>query len=228
MAATRRTGRTRRPQNGTGTDGRWGASNGSRRGQTSPDSYRPRQTSAQVGGSATDSIRPAQTPCPCLGVKGSPVQIRPSRLVRTSFRTQKQNCERSMGAQRAPISSTKLLLVRPVGGQNPTGQQRPAEPTRGVAHPGALVSRSKVTGSHPAVKAGSGQHQPRTQERSVTVSPMETVSRERPPTRRYDRLSTPGQLLWAQRRTDVLRAWAHIRLLPRWAFLFDALRSCSR
>ena len=88
-----------------------------------------------------------------------------------------------MGAQRAPISSTKLLLVRPVGGQNPTGQQGPAEPTRGVAHPGALVSRSKVTGSHPAVKAGSGQHQPRTQERSVTVSPMETVSRERPPTR---------------------------------------------
>jgi hypothetical protein len=44
-----------------------------------------------------------------LGVKGSPVQIRPSRLVRASFRTQKQYYERLMGAHRAPINSMKLL-----------------------------------------------------------------------------------------------------------------------
>src|SRR5262249_23916742 len=34
----------------------------------------------------------------------------------------------------------------------------------------ALVSRSKVTGLHLVVKAGSGQHQPRTQAGSITVS----------------------------------------------------------
>ncbi len=33
----------------------------------------------QVGGSPFDSLRPRQTPDSCLGVKGSPVQIRPSR-----------------------------------------------------------------------------------------------------------------------------------------------------
>ena len=33
------------------------------------------------GGSPPDSLRPAQTPDSCLGVKGSPVQIRPSRPV---------------------------------------------------------------------------------------------------------------------------------------------------
>ena len=44
-----------------------------------------------------------------LGVKGSPVQIRPSRLVRALFRTLKQYGERPMGAQRAPINSMKPL-----------------------------------------------------------------------------------------------------------------------
>ena len=38
----------------------------------------PRGESAG-GGSPPDSLRPAQTPDSCLGVKGSPVQIRPSR-----------------------------------------------------------------------------------------------------------------------------------------------------
>jgi hypothetical protein len=38
----------------------------------------PRGESAG-GGSPSDSLRPAQTPDSCLGVKGSPVQIRPSR-----------------------------------------------------------------------------------------------------------------------------------------------------
>jgi len=33
-----------------------------------------------VRGSTLDSLRPRQTPDSCLGVKGSPVQIRPSRL----------------------------------------------------------------------------------------------------------------------------------------------------
>jgi len=37
--------------------------------------------SLQVRGSPFDSLRPGQTPDSCLGVKGSPVQIRPSRRV---------------------------------------------------------------------------------------------------------------------------------------------------
>jgi hypothetical protein len=41
-------------------------------------------TSPQVRGSPFDPLRPGQTPDSCLGVKGSPVQIRPSRQV---FRT---------------------------------------------------------------------------------------------------------------------------------------------
>ena len=45
-------------------------------------------TFLQVSGSPFDSLRPGQTPDSCLGVKGSPVQIRPSRLVKVCFRTQ--------------------------------------------------------------------------------------------------------------------------------------------
>ena len=48
---------------------------------TDPD---PSGSSMQVKGSQFDSPRPGQTPDSCLGVKGSPVQIRPSRQV---FRT---------------------------------------------------------------------------------------------------------------------------------------------
>jgi hypothetical protein len=35
--------------------------------------------SPQVGNFSFDYLRPSQTPDSCLGVKGSPVQIRPSR-----------------------------------------------------------------------------------------------------------------------------------------------------
>jgi hypothetical protein len=45
---------------------------------TDPD---PAGPSPQVSGSPFDASRPGQTPDSCLGVKGSPVQIRPSRLV---------------------------------------------------------------------------------------------------------------------------------------------------
>jgi hypothetical protein len=38
--------------------------------QTPPDNLRPHPTFAVVAGSPPDSPRPAQTPCPCLGVKG--------------------------------------------------------------------------------------------------------------------------------------------------------------
>src|SRR5215813_15454844 len=45
---------------------------------------------------------------------------------------------------------------------------------------------------------------PLTPPRAATEVPRTSGHpRERPPTRRCDRLSTPGQLLWAQRRTDV-------------------------
>jgi hypothetical protein len=40
----------------------------------------------QVSGSPLDFLRPGQTPDSCLGIKGSPVQIRPSRLVTKLFR----------------------------------------------------------------------------------------------------------------------------------------------
>jgi len=46
----------------------------------------PARLSLQVRGSLLDSLRPEQTPDSCLGVKGSPVQIRPSRLVIDFFR----------------------------------------------------------------------------------------------------------------------------------------------
>lgn len=49
-----------------------------------PDSYRPRQASVQVGRFAPDTNRPTETPCPCLGVKGSPVQIRAYRRSATA------------------------------------------------------------------------------------------------------------------------------------------------
>jgi len=39
----------------------------------------PAGPSRQVEGSPFDSPRPGRTPCSCLGVKGSPVQIPPSR-----------------------------------------------------------------------------------------------------------------------------------------------------
>jgi hypothetical protein len=55
--------------------------NALRLSSTDPD---PAGPLLQVRGSLLDSLRPGQTPDSCLGVKGSPVQIRPSRLV---FRT---------------------------------------------------------------------------------------------------------------------------------------------
>ena len=49
-----------------------GAKEGSHSLQAPPDSLRPHPTLAVVIGSPPDFSRPAQTPCPCLGVKGSP------------------------------------------------------------------------------------------------------------------------------------------------------------
>ena len=56
-----------------------GASEGSQRPQTLPDGLRPFTTFAQVRDSPPDSPGYPQTPFPCLGVKGSRVQIQPSR-----------------------------------------------------------------------------------------------------------------------------------------------------
>jgi hypothetical protein len=47
-----------------------GANEGSHSLQTPPDKLRPHLTFAVVNGSPPDSTGPAQTPCPCLGVKG--------------------------------------------------------------------------------------------------------------------------------------------------------------
>jgi hypothetical protein len=57
------------------------------------------------------------------------------------FRTQKQDCDRLMGAQRAPISRGNRRGAA-CGRPNATGQG-PAEPASGAVHPGALASRSK-------------------------------------------------------------------------------------
>jgi hypothetical protein len=56
-----------------------GANRGSQWLQTPPDWPRPRWTYVLVRGSPSDFLRPVQTVCPCLGVKGSRVQIPPSR-----------------------------------------------------------------------------------------------------------------------------------------------------
>jgi len=48
-----------------------------------------------------------------------------------------------MGAQRAPINSMKLLWCGLWEDITPLVSRGPAEPTYGVAHPGALVSGSK-------------------------------------------------------------------------------------
>jgi hypothetical protein len=76
------------------------------------------------------------------GVKGSPVQIRPSRLVRVYFRTQKQDCGRLMGAQRAPISSMNPAVVRRAGDITPLASG-PAEPTQRVVATRAHLSAVK-------------------------------------------------------------------------------------
>jgi hypothetical protein len=54
-----------------------GASEGSQCPQTPPDSLRPHATFALVSGSTADFPGLGRTPFPCLGVKGSPLQIRP-------------------------------------------------------------------------------------------------------------------------------------------------------
>src|SRR5262249_58042262 len=74
----------------------------SQRGQTSGDTQL-RQATVEAGQvpSEPSPPRPA-TPGRCLGVKGSPVQIRRSRLVKPYFRTQNQNRVRPRAAQRAP------------------------------------------------------------------------------------------------------------------------------
>ena len=65
----------------------------------------------------------------------------------------------------------ETAVVRRVGGHNATGQQGLPSPPKVSSPPGRTCLRVKrAAGSHPAVKAGSGQHQPRTQAGSVTAS----------------------------------------------------------
>jgi len=56
-----------------------GANTGANTLRFTPTDPDPAGPSLQVKGSPFDSLRPSQTPDSCLGVKGSPVQIRPSR-----------------------------------------------------------------------------------------------------------------------------------------------------
>ena len=78
-----------------------------------------------------------------LGVKGSPVQIRPSRLVRASFRTQQQACERLLGAHRAPTSSMKPLWCGVSKDITPLVSRACRAHLRCHPLPGALASGSK-------------------------------------------------------------------------------------
>jgi hypothetical protein len=69
-----------------------------------------RRTLPQVGGSPFDSLGSGQTPDSCLGVKGSPVQIRPSRLVVEIFRIYLYLTRASKGANlrvKWPLEGTR-------------------------------------------------------------------------------------------------------------------------
>jgi hypothetical protein len=121
----------------------WEPTTGANALRSSSTDLDPAGPSLQVKGSPLDSLRPGQTPDSCLGVKGSPVQIRPSRLVRVLFRTQKQDCGWLMGAQRAPIQSMKPLWLLRVGEITPLVKGRPSRPKASSALRGALVSGSK-------------------------------------------------------------------------------------
>ena len=66
-----------------------------------------------------------------------------------------------------------------MGAHNATGQRGPTSPPMGSPTRAHLSPSQKVTGSHPAVTAGSGQHQPRTLAGSVTVSDGNRLRRTR-------------------------------------------------
>jgi hypothetical protein len=95
---------------------------------TDPD---PAGPSLQVKGSPFDSLRPGPTPDSCLGVKGSPVQIRPSRLVVKFFRI--YLCPREPAKEPSPGEMAPLkaradrLPRRPTRASDNTAQ--PAKPT---------------------------------------------------------------------------------------------------
>jgi len=106
-----------------------------------------------------------------------------------------------MGAQRAPINSMKLLWCGPWEHITPLVSRGPTEPSYSV-YPAHLSPGQKVTGSHPAVKAGCGQHQPRTQAGSVTVSDGDCLKRTRAYPR-YGRQVGPSSAAWGVSRTGV-------------------------
>jgi len=109
-----------------------------------------------------------------LGVKGSPVQIRPSRLVRASFRTQKQYCERLMGAQGAPINVMQTLWCGLWEDITPLVSRGPPSPPMGSPTRAHLSPGQKVTGSHPAVRLALGNTS-RGPWRDPSQQAMETV-----------------------------------------------------
>jgi hypothetical protein len=78
QSAQRRAGNPANPASMTAGQGIRGANHGSQCPDSPGLTGTPRDESAG-GDSPPDSLRPAQTPDSCMGVKGSPVQIRPSR-----------------------------------------------------------------------------------------------------------------------------------------------------
>ena len=98
----------------------------------------------QMRGSPSDSLRPGQTPDSCLGVKGSPVQIRPPRLVVEFFRTylcphQSQPKSHSIVKwpfqRRTPTMCPGLLPGHSSTRQNPRNRQSRGQ--RSPSHPGS-------------------------------------------------------------------------------------------
>src|SRR5215510_5976829 len=86
--------------------------------KTEATPYRPRQTAhgphpalAAVSGSPPESSGPAQTPCPCLGVKGSPVQSRPSRPEDAPHEAVATTGHQPAGATRAPAASLTRVIT---------------------------------------------------------------------------------------------------------------------
>jgi hypothetical protein len=127
-----------------------------------PDPARP---SPQVKSSPLDSLRPRQTPDSCLGVKGSPVQIRPSRLAVKFFRIYLCPCQSQQKSQliakrpvqtRAPITCPGLL-----SGHLPIRQSQRNQQSRGqrsLSHPGsAQRPRQLRTGGHRPRRTSSPQ-----------------------------------------------------------------------
>jgi hypothetical protein len=122
-----------------------------------------RGTLPQVGGSPFDSLRSGQTPDSCLGVKGSPVQIRPSRLVVEFFRIYLCLCQSQQKSHlivKWPFQARPpITCPGPLPGHLPIQQSQRNQQSRGQRSLSHLRSaqrpRQLRTGGHHPRRTGS-------------------------------------------------------------------------